>query len=325
MSNLIDLSDRIFVAGHNGMVGRAIVRRLKKSGYGNKDTGSILTVSREEVDLRNQQAVNKWMISNKPDIVILAAAKVGGIYANYNFPADFILDNLKIQTNIIEASWKSAVRRLCFLGSSCIYPKFADQPIKEESLLSGELESTNEPYAIAKIAGIKLIEALRLQYNFDGFSLMPTNLYGPGDNYHPKNSHVMAAFIRRFLKAVDDSSSHVTCWGSGSPRREFLHVDDLADAVLFCLKSWPKDLNNPSFLNVGTGEDLTIKDLAYQVALASGFKGQIMWDPSKPDGTPRKLLDISRMTAHGWSARITLSDGIQSTINALKGLQFLDS
>ncbi len=314
MKSLIHFNDHIFVAGHKGMVGSAITRKLLAKGYGEDGGGKILTAARNKLDLEDSSSVDLWMKSYKPDVVILAAAKVGGIYANFTLPTDFILKNLKIQNNVIESSWRHGVRRFCFLGSSCIYPKFALQPIKEEYLLSGQLEATNEPYAIAKIAGIKLVEALRIQHDFDGFSLMPTNLYGPGDNYHPNNSHVMAAFIRRFSEAADNSIPQVTCWGSGQPRREFLHVDDLADAVLFCLESWSKDLSNPSFLNVGTGSDLTIKELAHTVSLHAGFNGEIIWDKTKPDGTPQKLLDISRLSAKGWSAQISLNEGIKTTI-----------
>ncbi len=314
MNKLIDPTDRIFVCGHRGMVGSAIVRRLKMSNYGSSEQGSILIASRLDLDLEDVTAVNIWMKENKPDVVILAAAKVGGIYANSTYPKDFLLNNLKIQNNVIESSFYNGVRRFCFLGSSCIYPKFAKQPITEDSLLTGELEATNEPYAIAKIAGIKLIEALIKQYDFDGFSLMPTNLYGPGDNYHVQNSHVMAAFIRRFCEAADQSLSNVTCWGSGRPRREFLHVDDLADAIVFCLESWKPDPLEPSFLNVGAGNDLTIYDLAHKVALAAGFRGEISWDHSKPDGTPRKLLEISKLVSKGWLPKISLDQGIKNTI-----------
>ena len=315
MKNLIDHSDRIFVAGHNGMVGSAIVRHLKRCGYGVKGKGSILTADRSELDLEDSSKVQEWISFNKPHIVILAAAKVGGIYANASLPTEFLLSNLKIQMNVIESSWRNNVKRFCFLGSSCIYPKFAKQPIQEECLLNGQLESTNEAYAIAKISGIKLLEALNKQYGFDSFSLMPTNLYGPGDNYHLEHSHVMAAFIRRFCNAADDSLPSVTCWGSGSPFREFLHVDDLASAVLFCLESWKPDIYNPSFLNVGTGSDLSILDLAHKVAFAAGFKGKVLWDNSKPDGTPRKLLDISKLAALGWQAQVSLDKGIQSAID----------
>ncbi len=314
MSLLLNSQDRIFVAGHKGMAGSAILRRLKYRGYGSSGSGALLTVDKSDLDLRDSSAVEKWMNLRKPTIVILAAAKVGGIYANASYPTEFLLDNLKIQNNVIESAWKNDVRRFCFLGSSCIYPKYAAQPIKEESLLEGSLESTNEAYAIAKIAGIKLIEALRKQHNFDYFSLMPTNLYGPGDNYHPKNSHVMAALIRRFCEAVENKSSIVNCWGSGKPLREFLHVDDLANAVVFCLEHWSLDLEEPSFLNVGTGMDLSIQALANKVALASGYEGRINWDSSKPDGTPRKLLDVSRLHSKGWKAGISLEDGIRNTI-----------
>ena len=316
MNKLINKSDRIFIAGHNGMVGSAIVRCLSKHGFGEKGIGRILTVSREEVDLTDYSSINNWIIANKPTIVIIAAAKVGGIKANYTFPTDFLLNNLKIQNNIIESAWRNQVKRLCFLGSSCIYPKFASQPIVEDSLLTGALEPTNEPYAIAKIAGIKLLEALRRQYNFDSFSLIPTNLYGPGDNYHPQNSHVMAAFIRRFCSAANTALTKVTCWGTGRPRREFLHVDDLAEAVLFCLQSWKYNCEEPSCLNVGTGSDLSIKELAYTVASQAGFNGDIFWDESKPDGTPQKLLDISRLSSKGWKAQISLEEGIRGTIES---------
>ena len=309
---LIKPNDRIFIAGHRGMAGSAICRALSASGYNNQ-----LTATRHELDLSNSAAVEGWFIHNRPDVVVLAAAKVGGILANKNFPADFLLDNLKIQNNVIEAAWRHGTRRLLFLGSSCIYPKFAEQPIKEESLLTGSLEPTNEWYAIAKIAGIQLCRALRLQHNFDAISLMPTNLYGPGDNYHPSHSHVMAALIRRFTEAARNGASEVTCWGTGSPRREFLHVDDLASAAVFCLEKWRYSPENDeaAFLNVGTGTDISIKELAELIAIETGFKGSIEWDTSKPDGTPRKLLDISLAQTLGWQPKISLKAGIQSTIN----------
>ena len=311
---LIKPNDRIFIAGHRGMAGSAICRALSASGYNNQ-----LTATRHELDLTNSAAVEGWFIHNRPDVVVLAAAKVGGILANKNFPADFLLDNLKIQNNVIEAAWRHGTRRLLFLGSSCIYPKFAEQPIKEESLLTGSLEPTNEWYAIAKIAGIQLCRALRLQHNFDAISLMPTNLYGPGDNYHPSHSHVMAALIRRFTEAARNGASEVTCWGTGSPRREFLHVDDLANAAVFCLENWAYDPQNnePAFLNVGTGSDISIKDLAECIAATVGFEGKIQWDIDKPDGTPRKLLDVSRLSEMGWRASISLEEGIQKVINEL--------
>ena len=296
------------------MAGSAICRALNANGYNNQ-----LIATRQELNLTESVEVDSWFRDKKPDVVVLAAAKVGGILANKNFPADFLLDNLKIQNNVIEAAWRHGVRRLLFLGSSCIYPKFAEQPIKEESLLKGALEPTNEWYAVAKIAGIQLCRALRLQHNFDAISLMPTNLYGPGDNYHPSHSHVMAALIRRFTEAARNGASEVTCWGTGSPKREFLHVDDLADAAVFCLEKWAYDPNNndSAFLNVGTGTDISIKELAKCIAKATGFEGKIEWDTNKPDGTPRKLLDVSRLSAMGWQASITLEKGIQKVINEL--------
>ena len=290
MTSLINRSDRIFVAGHRGMAGSAICRSLKRSGY-----HQLLTPNREELDLLNGPAVEAWFDKHRPSVVVLAAAKVGGIQANSTFPADFLLENLKIQTNVIERAWLSGVRRLLFLGSSCIYPKFAEQPIQEESLLSGALESTKRWYAIAKIAGIKMCEALRQQHGFDAICLMPTNLYGPGDNYHPTNSHVMPALIRRFYEAVDQNLPNVTCWGTGSPRREFLHVDDLGDACSFVLQNWKPREDEMCYLNVGTGIDLSIFELAKMVASCSGYSGTIIWDHSKPDGTPKKQLDITRI------------------------------
>ena len=309
---LIKPSDQIFIAGHRGMAGSAICRALNANGYNNQ-----LIATRQELDLTESVAVDSWFKDKKPDVVVLAAAKVGGILANNNFPADFLLDNLKIQNNVIEAAWRHGVRRLLFLGSSCIYPKFAEQPINEKSLLTGALEPTNEWYAIAKIAGIQLCRALRLQHNFDAISLMPTNLYGPGDNYHPSHSHVMAALIKRFTEAARIGTEEVTCWGTGSPRREFLHVDDLASAAVFCLENWkyrPEDDEAP-FLNIGTGTDISIKELAELIATATGFKGAIKWDTSKPDGTPRKLLDISLAQKLGWQPTISLKAGVKSTIN----------
>ena len=318
MISLITPSDRIFVAGHSGMAGSAICRALARSGYKQQ-----LTPSRAELDLLNGLEVEAWFAKHKPTVVVLAAAKVGGIHANSSHPADFLLDNLKIQNHVIETAWRSGARRLLFLGSSCIYPKFAEQPIREEALLTGSLEPTNACYAIAKIAGIKLCEALRLQHGFDAISLMPTNLYGPGDNYHPTNSHVLPALISRFHEAAERNAPSVTCWGTGTPRREFLHVDDLGDACVFALEKWSAlfsnavtdDQGNPlAFLNVGTGVDLTIKDLAEAVANAVGFAGSIYWDRSKPDGTPKKQLDVSRLACLGWNARIPLAEGLQSTV-----------
>jgi GDP-L-fucose synthase len=266
------------------------------------------------MDLLDPVAVANWFAVNKPDVVILAAAKVGGIHANATYPADFLLDNLKIQNHVIETAWRSGVRRLLFLGSSCIYPKFAEQPITEEALLTGPLEPTNEWYAIAKIAGIKLCEALRQQHGFDAISLMPTNLYGPGDNYHPENSHVLPALIRRFHEAAQAKAPSVTCWGTGSPLREFLHVDDLGEACVFALENFQPGPDDLQFLNVGTGVDLAIRELAQAVAAATGFLGEIYWDASKPDGTPKKQLDVGRLAAQGWRARIPLAEGLRSTV-----------
>ena len=311
---LITPDDRIFIAGHRGMAGSAICRALHAAGYQQQ-----LTAPRAELDLLDRSAVEAWFRTQRPDVVVLAAAKVGGILANNSYPADFLLDNLNIQNHVIEAAWRHGVRRLLFLGSSCIYPKFAEQPMREESLLTGALEPTNEWYAIAKIAGIQLCRALRIQHGFDAISLMPTNLYGPGDNYHPSHSHVMAALIRRFSEAARSGSDEVVCWGSGSPRREFLHVDDLASAAVFCLERWQHDPSShePAFLNVGTGVDLSIKELATQIAAATGFQGRIAWDSSKPDGTPRKLLDVSRLGAMGWRATIPLAEGLQRVVAEL--------
>ena len=283
MSALITPADRIVVAGHRGMAGSAICRALERAGY-----HQLLTASHSELDLLDGAAVEAWFTKHQPTVVVLAAAKVGGIQANSSYPADFLLENLKIQTHVIETAWRSGVRRLLFLGSSCIYPKFAEQPIREESLLTGALEPTNEWYAIAKIAGIKLCEALRLQHGFDAISLMPTNLYGPGDNYHQINSHVLPALIRRFQDAKDRGDASVTCWGTGRPLREFLHVDDLGEACVFALECWdPSAFNAPrtqtgeslTFLNVGTGFDHTINDLAERVASIVGYLGAIIGTP----------------------------------------------
>ena len=309
MAALITPADRIFVAGHRGMAGSAICRALQRAGYSN-----LLTASRSELDLENGPAVQRWFSEHTPTVVVLAAAKVGGIQANNTYPADFLLDNLKIQTNVIETAWRSGVRRLLFLGSSCIYPKFAEQPIREEALLTGPLEPTNEWYAIAKITGIKLCEALRRQHGFDAISLMPTNLYGPGDNYHPTNSHVLPALIRRFHEAAQANAPSVTCWGSGTPLREFLHVDDLGEACVFALEHWQPAADDLQHLNVGTGVDLTIRELAEAVAAATSYKGEISWDTSKPDGTPKKQLDVSRLAELGWRARIPLAEGLTSTV-----------
>ena len=315
---LIKPSDRFFVAGARGMAGSAIVRALKRNGYGNPDQdGQLITPSRQELDLLDDEAVSLWMNQQKPDVVA-AAATVGGIEANRSRPADFLLENLRIETQVIEAAWRNDTRRLLFLGSSCIYPKFAEQPIREESLLTGALEPTNAWYATAKIAGIKLCEALRLQHGFDAISLMPTNLYGPGDNYHPTGSHVLPALIRRFHEAKQSNSRSVTCWGTGTPLREFLHADDLGEACVFALEQWsalapdaPKDDQGEplTFLNVGTGIDLSIRELAEKVAQAVGYSNAIQWDNSKPDGTP-KNNSMSRLSQLGWSARIPLKKGL---------------
>ena len=310
MDKLINQDDRLFIAGHRGMAGSAICRALRRSGYEN-----LLTANRDELDLLDLQAVQRWFVQNKPTVVVLAAAKVGGIHANDTYPADFLLENLKIQNNVIETAWRSGVKRLLFLGSSCIYPKFAEQPIKEESLLTGSLEPTNEWYAIAKISGIKLCESLRKQYGFDAISLMPTNLYGPGDNYHPENSHVLPALIRRFHEAKESGAENVTCWGTGSPMREFLHVDDLGDACVFALENWKPGSEDLHFLNVGTGIDLTIRELAESVSEVTGYQGKIIWDETKPDGTPKKQLDVSKLQKIGWEARISLESGLSEAIH----------
>ena len=323
-TRLIQPSDRVFVAGARGMAGSAIVRALKRGGYGDSSRGGkLLTPSRQELDLLDDLAVTHWMSQQKPDVVVLAAATVGGIEANRTRPADFLLQNLRLETQVIEAAWRTGARRLLFLGSSCIYPKFAAQPIREEALLTGALEPTNAWYAIAKIAGIKLCEALRLQHGFDAISLMPTNLYGPGDNYHPSGSHVLPALIRRFHEAKKSGSTSVTCWGTGTALREFLHADDLGEACVFALEHWSAqssnapldDEGNPlPFLNVGTGNYLSISELAEEVATVVGFEGSIHWDHSKPDGTPKKQLDVSRLAAMGWRAKIDLTKGLVDTV-----------
>ena len=321
---LLRRSDSIFIAGARGMAGSAISRALRRKGYGDPAKGGVLlNPTRQQLDLLDSQAVSSWLQTNKPDVVVLAAATVGGIEANRSRPADFLLQNLSLQTHVMEAAWQAGTRRLLFLGSSCIYPKFAEQPIREEALLTGALEPTNEWYAIAKIAGIKLAEALRRQHGFDAISLMPTNLYGPGDNYHPTNSHVLPALIRRFHEAKRSGAPSVTCWGSGNPLREFLHADDLGDACVFALEHWsalapnaPQDDHGEvlAYLNVGTGIDLSIRDLAEQVAQAVGFRGTIHWDTSKPDGTPKKQLNVSRIRQLGWSAQISLAEGLPRAV-----------
>ena len=324
MEKLISRKDKVFIAGHKGMAGSAIMRSFFRSGYFQSSSGgSLLTASRDELDLLDEFKVNQWFKKNTPDVVIIAAAKVGGIFANSQYPFEFISENLRIQQNIIENAWKNGAKRLLFLGSSCIYPKFSKQPIDENQLLTGVLETTNESYAIAKIAGIKLCEALRKQYGFDTISIMPTNLYGPGDNYHYQNSHVFASFVRRFVEAKEKDLKKVECWGTGSPYREFLHVDDLGDACLFLLENWDPnikiDINNSeekssSIVNVGSGVDLTIKTLAEKIAKEVGYEGEIYWDSEKADGTPRKRLDISKLKSLGWQPSISLEEGIKRTV-----------
>jgi GDP-L-fucose synthase len=295
---------KLYIAGHQGMVGSALVRRFQA-----EPGVTLLLRTRQELDLSSQTAVEAFYAAEKPDVAIIAAAKVGGIHANNTYPADFLFDNLAIAANTIHAAFQQKVSRLLFLGSSCIYPKLAPQPMPEDCLLSGALEPTNEAYAIAKIAGLKLCQSYRKQHGVLFHSAMPTNLYGPGDNYHPQNSHVLPALIRRFHEAQAAGQPEVIAWGTGKPMREFLHVDDLADACAFLLGL----ANPPDWINVGTGTDVTIKELTETVAAVTGFKGRIAWDATKPDGTPRKLLDVSRFTALGWKARIRLREGIERT------------
>jgi GDP-L-fucose synthase len=292
---------KIYVAGHNGMVGSAIVRKLKQEGYEN-----IITRSSKELDLRSQVDVSKFFQTEKPEYVFLAAAKVGGILANNTYRADFLYENLMIQNNVIHSSYENDVTKLMFLGSSCIYPKLAPQPLKEDYLLTGELEGTNEPYAIAKIAGIKLCDAYRAQYGCNYISVMPTNLYGPNDNYDLNNSHVLPALIRKVLTAKTNADPSVTIWGTGTPKREFLYVDDLADACFYLMETY----NEAGLVNVGVGEDVSIMELAQLVAKTVGFEGEIMTDTTKPDGTPRKLMDVSKLAAQGWKAKTSLEEGI---------------
>lgn len=295
---------RIYVAGHRGMVGSAITRKLHAEGYEN-----IITRTSSELDLRNQAAVADFFAEEKPDYVFLAAAKVGGILANNIYRADFLYDNLMIEANIIHSAYETGVKKLLFLGSSCIYPKLAPQPLKEEYLLSGFLEPTNEPYAIAKISGIKLCEAYRSQYGCNFISAMPTNLYGPNDNYDLQGSHVLPALIRKFHEAKINDLPSVEVWGTGSPRREFLHADDLADACFYLMQQY----NDELFVNIGTGEDVTIRELAEMVKETVGFEGELRWNTEKPDGTPRKLMDVSRLHAMGWKHTTELKDGLERT------------
>jgi GDP-L-fucose synthase len=310
----VNKTDKIYVAGYRGMVGSAILRALKASGY----TNFLLRTS-SELDLRNQQAVAEFFASEKPDYVFLAAAKVGGIIANNTYRADFIYENLMIQNNVIHQAYVNKVKKLMFLGSSCIYPKLAPQPLKEEYLLTGLLEATNEPYAIAKIAGIKMCDAYRDQYGCNFISVMPTNLYGPNDNYDLKNSHVLPAMLRKFITAKRNDEISVTIWGTGSPKREFLHADDLAAACLFLMENY----NDSGLVNIGIGTDISILDLARLVKKIVGFRGEILTDPSKPDGTPRKLMDVSKLNGLGWKATITLEEGIQKVYEEIKDVEWL--
>ena len=297
-------NSRVFVAGHKGLVGSAIVRNLKQRGY-----NSISSSPSDHWDLRKRDDVDTFFRIHNPEYVFLAAAKVGGIHANSTYPAEFIYDNLMIQTNIIDAAYKNGVKKLIMLGSSCIYPRLAKQPMKEEELLTSELEPTNDAYAVAKIAGLRMARAYRQQYGFNAISLMPTNLYGPGDNFHPENSHVMPALIRRFHEAEKSDAPNVTCWGDGSAMREFLHVDDLAEACYVCMQDYDEDYH----INVGTGEDVTIKELTETIVDVVGYAGEVEWDTSKPNGTPRKLLNVDKIHKLGWKHKIGLREGIVST------------
>ena len=297
-------NSRVFVAGHKGLVGSAIVRNLKQRGYNN-----ISSSPSDHWDLRKRDDVDRFFRINNPEYVFLAAAKVGGIHANSTYPAEFIYDNLMIQNNVIDAAYHNGVKKLMVLGSSCIYPRLAKQPMKEEELLTSELEPTNDAYAVAKIAGLRMARAYRQQYGFNAISLMPTNLYGPGDNFHPENSHVMPALIRRFHEAEKSDAPKVTCWGDGSAMREFLHVDDLAEACYVCMQDYDEDYH----INVGTGEDVTIKELTETIVDVVGYAGEVEWDTSKPNGTPRKLLNVDKIHKLGWKHKIGLREGIVST------------
>ncbi len=305
----MDSNQKIYIAGHRGMVGSAIVRKLQQEGFDN-----IITRTSKELDLRNQKAVQDFFQKEKPDHVFLAAAKVGGILANNTYRAEFLYDNLMIQSNVIDSAYQSGVTKLMFLGSSCIYPKLAPQPLKEEYLLTGELEPTNEPYAIAKIAGIKMCDAYRAQYGSNFISVMPTNLYGPNDNYDLKKSHVLPALIRKFHEAKKDKQPHVMMWGTGTPKREFLHVNDLADACFYLMQTY----DEPGLVNIGTGEDIAIKDLALLIKEVVGYEGEIQHDLSKPDGTPRKLMNVDKLKNAGWTAKIGLQEGVESVYKNLK-------
>lgn len=309
----MEKTDKIYVAGHNGMVGSAIVRKLNEEGYTN-----IITRSSKELDLRDQVSVDRFFSTEAPEYVFLAAAKVGGILANNIYRADFLYENLMIQNNVIHSAYLNKVKKLMFLGSSCIYPKLAPQPLKEEYLLTGELEPTNEPYAIAKIAGIKLCDAYRSQYGCNYISVMPTNLYGPNDNYDLNNSHVLPALIRKVITAKNNDEKTVTIWGTGTPKREFLYVDDLADACYYLMQTY----NEPGLVNIGVGEDVSILELAQLVVKIVGFEGEIVTDTSKPDGTPRKLMDVGKLNAQGWKAKVSLEEGIAKVYEQVKDLNW---
>ncbi len=307
----MEKDSKIYIAGHRGMVGSAIVRKLQKEGYTN-----LILRSSSELNLCNQEATTKFFEENKPEYVFIAAAKVGGIVANNLYRADFIYNNLMIQNNIMHASYKNGVTKLLFLGSSCIYPRLSPQPIKEEYLLTNELEPTNEPYAIAKIAGIKMCESYRNQYGCNFISVMPTNLYGPNDNYDLQNSHVLPAMLRKIIVAKRDNQPYVEIWGTGNPRREFLHVDDLADACVFLMNTY----NDKEFVNIGSGTDISIKELAELVKSIVGYRGELKFNSDKPDGTPRKLLDVSKLSSLGWKYSISLSEGIDSVYHEIRDL-----
>jgi len=309
----MEKSAKIYVAGHNGMVGSAIVRKLKSEGFEN-----IVTRSSKELDLRDQKAVSDFFTTEKPSYVFLAAAKVGGILANNIYRADFLYENLMIQNNVIHSAYQNEVTKLMFLGSSCIYPKLAPQPLKEDYLLTGELEPTNEPYAIAKIAGIKLCDAYRAQYGCNYISVMPTNLYGPNDNYDLNNSHVLPALIRKVITAKNNKDTSVTIWGTGTPKREFLYVDDLAEACFYLMQTY----NEPGLVNIGVGEDVSILELAQLVVKVVGYEGEIVTDTTKPDGTPRKLMDVGKLHAKGWKAKISLEEGITKVYHEVKDLNW---
>ncbi|WP_143414814.1 GDP-L-fucose synthase [Geobacillus sp. E263] len=298
----MERSSKIYIAGHRGLVGSAILRKLQADGYTN-----LVYKTSQELDLRDKNQVDKFFAEEKPEYVFLAAAKVGGIVANNEYPADFIRDNLMIQTNVIDAAYRNGVKKLLFLGSTCIYPKFAPQPLKEEYLLTGELEPTNEPYAIAKIAGIKMCQSYNRQYGTKYISVMPTNLYGPNDNFDLHTSHVLPALIRKFHEAKENNAPYVEVWGTGTPRREFLYSDDLADACVFLMKNYEDN----EIINIGVGEDISIKELAEKIKEVVGYQGEIKFDTTKPDGTPRKLVDVSKINALGWRASISLDEGLQ--------------